>query len=128
MQNMNELSQYIKYRVERLKKTDGLITLSFFVIGVSVGIWKYDLEPTALTVFIFFSGLVFAEFVSGPKFYLSNYKKRSTSEKGRIIFTLILLTTIVIAHLFLWSRFVTIYSLVIGLVFGLLIWIIVKLR
>lgn len=97
-------------------------------MGVTVATWKHGFEATALTVFIFFSGLVLAEFLSSPKFYLSKYKKRPTSEKGRIIFTLILLTTIVITHLFLWDRFVTIYSLGIGIFFGIIITVIVKLR
>jgi hypothetical protein len=95
---------------------------------VSLATWKYGFEPTALTVFIFFSGLVFAEFFSNPKFFLSKNKKRSDSEKGRIIFTFILITTIVITHLFLWDRFVTILSLGIGITFGILIWVFVMLR
>jgi len=125
---MNELSQYIKYRIERLKKTDGLITLSFFVVGVSVATWKYGIATTALMVFIFFSGLVFAEFLSSPKFYLSKNKKRSAFENGRIIFTVFLLTLIVIIQLFLWDRLVTIYSLGIGIVFGIVIWVNIKFR
>lgn len=49
-------------------------------------------------------------------------------EKERIIFTLILLMIVVITHLFLRDRFVTIYSLGIGIIFGILIGVVVNFR
>ncbi len=98
------------------------------MIGVIIGTWEYGLEPTLITVFIFTSGMIFAEFISTSKFYLSRYQKKSDSEKGRVIFTLILLTAIAIIQLVLWDRFVTIYSLGIGITFGIIIIFILKTK
>lgn len=127
-QILNSLSIYLKDRIIRGKKTERLLYLISLVLGISIGTWKYSLKATILTVFAFFSALVLAQLISQPKYYLTNFQKKSTIEKGRVSFTWILLTVILILQLVLWSRAVFIISVIMGITYGIVIFILVKWR
>ncbi|MDR7128698.1 hypothetical protein J2X69_001030 [Algoriphagus sp. 4150] len=122
----NSLSIYLKDRIIRGKKIERLQLLIFFVLGVGIATWKCGLEASISTVFIFFSAIVLAQFISQPMYYLTNFQKKTAIEKGRVSFTLILLSFIIITQLALWNQTVFISSIGMGITYGIIIFILVK--
>ena len=127
-QNLDALSKYLKHRIKRGKKTERLQFLIFLALGISIIIWKHSFETALLTVFAFFSALVLAQLISQPKYYFTNFQRKSTIEKGRVSFTWILLTLILILQLALWNQIVFIISVTMGITFGIIIFILIKFR
>ena len=128
IQILNSLSKYLKGRIKTGKKAERIQYLIFLVLGISIITWKQSLETALLTVFTFFSIVVFAQLISQPLYYLTNFQKKSTIEKGRVYFTWILLTVILILQLVLWSRAVFIISVIMGIIYGIIIFILIKFR
>lgn len=127
-QILNSLSKYLKDRIKRGKKTERFLYLILLVLGISIGTWKYSLKASTLTVFAFFSALVLAQLISQPMYYLTNFQRKSTIERGRVSFTWILLTLILILQLALWNQTVFIISITMGITYGIVISILVKWR
>lgn len=114
---MDKLLQYITYRIDRLKKTDRLITLIFILIGAGIATWKYSFYSAIATVFIFTSALTLFDFLLNLKFYLFPLKKKSSFGKGQKLFTWVLISIIVIIQCILWDKRITILSISVGLAF-----------
>lgn len=127
-QTLDALSKYLKDRIKGGKKTERLRYLIFLVLGISIGSWRYSLKATILTVFAFFSALVLAQIISQPIYYLTNFQRKSTIEKGQVTFTWILLTLILILQLVLWNQAVFVFSVIMGITYGIIIFILVKWR
>lgn len=124
----NSLSRYLKDRIKREKKIERLQFFIFLVLGVSIGTWKYSLRAAIFTVFIFFSALVMAQFIAHPMHYLTNFQRKSVIEKGKVSFTLILLTFTIITQLALWNQTIFLFSIALGITFGIIISILVKCK
>ena len=122
---MQELAVYLKLRFKRLKTTESIIRLSIVLIGISVAILNYDIIATLKTIFIFLSAMILAQLIGNPKSYFSKRGNNTGEDKGRVLFSKILVLVILIVQLILWDRIVSISSLGLGITYGLVIRLII---
>lgn len=118
--SLKELTKYLQFRFEDLKRNKNPLTLFLLFLGVSLGTWKYGFQPTLLTVFIFISAFVIASLIFNFKYNYGWEGTKSTVDKGRVIFNVFLLVFVIVLQMIIWERFVVVCSVVLGLTYGLI--------
>lgn len=124
---MNEIMTFLTNKLNSIIEKMTWKFVFFLIIGIILGVWKYGMKATLLTVFIFFSAFITIRFFIELIIYLKRGKKKTSKvEMLELFFSSILFLGSVFVHFYLGLKVVSIFSVVFSIVFGISIFLLSK--
>ncbi|MBF8963316.1 hypothetical protein I0P70_08670 [Pontibacter sp. FD36] len=103
---MKSLILYSREKLRGISEADNIVTLCLVAIAIPVGVYKYGLYATILTMFILYAAFTLFEivFLGREIFAFRNLKKKNSREQGKLFYHLIAITVIFCGMLYLHDK------------------------